>query len=255
MSAYSLIGGLMIGSSVYHLLAFNGNILGVAGIYGSQVSRLLNAVRSVLDVKRIPKKTSNGSNNVANEGEPSTATANEHIEDWRFAFIAGLVFGGMILRVFCFDIERRLGVPIFEDSFIAGKHPLETFLVGGLVGAGTKVNLKLARLTIDCGRMYFRSHAMWCLSTLCPFICCNSNVFLNSSCDSHSLPSSARCYCFIYNNYIQPSHSSTSSNPSPPISIYHPVHRPVQVVQIRVVILHCCSLRIRSFSSRDAPTQ
>jgi hypothetical protein len=44
---YPLAGGLMLASSVYHLLYFNGNVLGISGIYRSTISQILNKARLV----------------------------------------------------------------------------------------------------------------------------------------------------------------------------------------------------------------
>jgi hypothetical protein len=138
MSAYSLIGGLMIGSSVYHLLAFNGNVLGISGIYGSQVSKLLNSVRSFFDTKDIKTKASRQTNRVGTtKSEPPKVAG--ILRDWKFAFVAGLLVGGGILRVYRSEIEGRIGIPIFDDAFLKEIHPLQTFLVGALIGAGTNV--------------------------------------------------------------------------------------------------------------------
>lgn len=128
----------MIGSSVYHLLAFNGNILGISGIYGSQVSKLLNSVRSFFDTKDIKTKASRQTNRVGTtKSEPPKVAG--ILRDWKFAFVAGLLVGGGILRVYRSEIEGRIGIPIFDDAFLKEIHPLQTFLVGALIGAGTNV--------------------------------------------------------------------------------------------------------------------
>lgn len=151
----------MLASSVYHLLYFNGHVLGVSGIYGSSVSNVLSAVRSGFSRAQSPqvvepttKPTSSetdplvgNSSNESNNASTTEGGNDSEIEsnNWELAFTAGLLCGGFLLRIFRPILESRLGVPIFDEAVIQGTSspPMITFLIGTLVGIGTKVILIL----------------------------------------------------------------------------------------------------------------
>ncbi|HEX5608422.1 MAG TPA: YeeE/YedE family protein [Candidatus Binatia bacterium] len=84
----SLIGGILIGLSGSALLLFNGRIAGISGILGGVVS------------------------------------AKKHDALWRAAFVAGLLTGGLILRIvtpgaFQFGIDRSAAALVIA-GFIVG---------------------------------------------------------------------------------------------------------------------------------------
>lgn len=136
--AYPLVGGLMLGSSVYHLLYFNGNVLGISGIYSSTINQILNKAGLVQSAQTV---TSNGTESAKSNGQgPRPPKIDSDIEGWKFAFTAGLITGGFVLRTFRSSIEKGLSTQIFEDRLFGsmGQNPLKTFVVGALVGIGTK---------------------------------------------------------------------------------------------------------------------
>jgi hypothetical protein len=151
---YPLVGGLMIGSSVYHLLWYNGNVLGVSGIYGDSVSKIIAAFRSESNPEQSPLLSSQSASqstsppaddhgNVDNTKTGSASASKESSiqkDNWKLTFTAGLFLGGVLLRIFRPVLESRLGVPIFDQIFLKSTtHPLTTFGVGLLVGVGSKV--------------------------------------------------------------------------------------------------------------------
>jgi hypothetical protein len=152
-SYYPLIGGLMLGSCVHHLLYYNGNILGISGIYTSTLSTISNALRE--NTSQIPpSESASKSSSVSNKVQgnvpgsdisptPDNGGINKSNGNrwWKTAFTAGLLAGGGLLRVFGPNIERNLGISLFDPSSIQtlSKYPLATFLAGVLVGVGTKV--------------------------------------------------------------------------------------------------------------------
>jgi hypothetical protein len=150
---YPLAGGLIVGSCVHHLLYFNGNVLGISGIYSASVRRILGVtggkeVRNEAARKQsgAPDRTANGTaDEVGNMDEiKATKGVNEPVSetgDWRLAFTAGLFAGGLLLRVLRPYLERKLGTPLFEDAAVKAlsASPLVAFIGGALVGLGTKV--------------------------------------------------------------------------------------------------------------------
>lgn len=98
MPLASLVGGAMIGLSAALLLALNGRIAGISGIFGG----LLEGV-----VERGPG----------------------HERRWRAMFIAGLLLGGVALRLL--DARYLPGPAV--DSYVA------LILAGLLVGFGTRL--------------------------------------------------------------------------------------------------------------------
>jgi hypothetical protein len=155
--SYPLVGGLMLASSVYHLLYYNGNVLGISGIYQSSFAKALRVLRLDLWQKQPPSKDSFVSaieqsvsitQNLANDNA-AHPTKSPSDDNWKPAFIAGLLCGGILLRTFRAAIESGLGIPIFETSAIRGtSNPLFIeFLCGTLVGVGAKVIFLSVTLT------------------------------------------------------------------------------------------------------------
>jgi hypothetical protein len=162
---YPLSGGLMLGSCVYHLLYFNGNVLGISGIYGSAISRAVSLVGLKLSqISTLGKKTTTdtpANGNVHPHNDPavddlgasdpllangSSSPKKEEIvlEDgnWQIAFTLGLLAAGVLLRAIRPYLERRLGAPIFDQSLGNESSKwlsLSTFVVGLLIGVGTRV--------------------------------------------------------------------------------------------------------------------
>jgi hypothetical protein len=144
--SYSVLGGLMVASGVYHLLYYNGNVLGISGIYGSSVSTAVGLFRSQFmgdDVHPtyIAERTSQPENKAAANGKEVQSKQAPSDEWWRLGFLAGLFSGGLVLKAFRHQIEQRLGLALFDSTqpHETINHILVTFLIGGLVGLGTKV--------------------------------------------------------------------------------------------------------------------
>lgn len=88
---HQILGGALIGLSVTIMLLFNGRVTGISGILGGLLT----------------KKTSD--------------------KGWRFLFLAGLLFGGLILKY------------IYPEAFtfISGASKFDFMIAGFLVGFGT----------------------------------------------------------------------------------------------------------------------
>ncbi len=93
---HAIVGGSLIGLAVTMMLLFNGKVTGISGILGG----------------------------ILNVGV--------HDKKWRIIFIAGLLFGGIILRIFNPEVFRNSSAALSADYLIAG------FLVGigTLLGSG-----------------------------------------------------------------------------------------------------------------------
>jgi uncharacterized protein len=89
----STIGGALIGASASLLLAFHGRIAGISGIFGGVI---------------VPKR-----------GDV----------EWRAWFLAGLVFTGIVWRIFS---PASFGAPVAQSLSL-------TVLAGLLVGVGTQI--------------------------------------------------------------------------------------------------------------------
>ena len=78
---------------------------------------------------------------IESSADQESNTSEADNDNWKLAFTAGLLSGGILLRLLRPVLERHLGVPIFDKAVIEGTSstPLLTFLVGTLVGVGTKV--------------------------------------------------------------------------------------------------------------------
>ena len=165
----------MLGSCVYHLLYFNGNTLGVSGIYGSTLRKLFN-IHSHIVLSDATKATANtydsaeqNADNVdvnpaPNDVDDQKVQQDEDGDTWKPAFTAGLLLSGLLLRVLRPYIEKDLGVPIFDETFVNGQmftSPFITLLVGFGVGIGTKVTSILRFLIELVGSwMYLWTHAL-----------------------------------------------------------------------------------------------
>jgi len=163
---HPLTGGLMLGSCVYHLLYFNGHVLGISGIYGSAISRAVSLVGLKLSrISTSGKKTTtdtpaNGHVHPHNDpaadddaaasdpllangiSSPSKEEIVHEDGNWQIAFTLGLLAAGVLLRTIRPYLERSLGAPIFDQSFSNESskwQPLSTFVVGLLIGVGTRV--------------------------------------------------------------------------------------------------------------------
>jgi hypothetical protein len=157
---YPLSGGLMLGSCVYHLLYFNGNVLGISGIYGSAISRTVSLVGLKLSrISTSPTDTpANGHVHPRNGTAADDVGASDPLlangssskrkeivfEDgnWQIAFTLGLLAAGVLLRAIRPYLERRLGAPIFDQSLSNESSKwlsLSSGVVGLLIGVGTRV--------------------------------------------------------------------------------------------------------------------
>lgn len=123
----------MLASCVYHLLYDKGDVLGARGIYGSSLSKVLFLVRSGFSRAPSPSVTTvagSSTNTISTETDglienPSNRkidssadersnTSEADNDNWKLAFTAGLLCGGILLRVLRPVLERHLGVPIFD---------------------------------------------------------------------------------------------------------------------------------------------
>ncbi|GAA5993259.1 hypothetical protein JCM10908_004538 [Rhodotorula pacifica] len=108
----SLVGGLLLSYSTSCLLATQGRILGCSGVLHSTIAGLL-----------LPE-----------------SPTNDRKQAWKWAATAGLVVGGMLLRVLRPNLEAWVGERIFDAPI--GIEQLgwgRILLAGALVGAGTKL--------------------------------------------------------------------------------------------------------------------
>lgn len=138
----------MLASSVYHLLYYNGRVLGISGIYGGTVSTVLGSVRrhfaAIQPAKGETVQSSPENHALLNGGCPTDQKRDVEqagSSRWKISFVAGLLAGGTLLRFLRAPIEIRLGTPIFEAAALQGisATPLTSLLAGLLVGTGTKV--------------------------------------------------------------------------------------------------------------------
>jgi len=134
----------MVGSGVYHLMYFNGNVLGISGIYAASVRTVLawfgGKEGSKKEEKEQPETTiGTGTGAEIKDEEKLSEGADSY---WKLAFTAGLLSGGLLLSVFRRSLERKLGIPLFEDAaaIALASSPAAAFLGGILVGVGTKVS-------------------------------------------------------------------------------------------------------------------
>lgn len=167
---HSFLGGLMLASSVHHLLLQVGSVLGISGFFHS-------AVRSLVDFG-----SSGSSRSVANAASRSSSESNDHHsispdDDLKRQsdhtqgfvsryFINGLLIGGASLAAAQIPLQNLLGAPIFDApdpgfhlghglshgifSLEAAKRFVPTAIHGILVGFGTKVSVFSGLDEISC---------------------------------------------------------------------------------------------------------
>ena len=138
---YPLTGGLTLSSCIYHLLSFNGDVLGISGIFGSSITKAATifqrkwvCAQNSEDTAKAPP-TLNSKGLVPNDITIKTSTLSDKTKRgqyWELAFTAGLLGGGLMLRLFRSFLERRLGIPIFEEGFLSRRSgsPLTSFCQG-----------------------------------------------------------------------------------------------------------------------------
>lgn len=109
----SFVGGLLLSYSTSTLLATQGRILGCSGVSHATVAGLL-----------LPESPNN-----------------DRKQAWKWATTAGLVVGGMVLRVVRPHLETWIGASIFDAPIAIRQLGWVRILAAGfLVGAGTKVS-------------------------------------------------------------------------------------------------------------------
>lgn len=109
----SFVGGLLLSYSTSTLLATQGRILGCSGVSHATVAGLL-----------LPE-----------------SPTNDRKQAWKWATTAGLVVGGMVLRVVRPQLETWIGASIFDAPIAIQQLGWVRILAAGfLVGAGTKVS-------------------------------------------------------------------------------------------------------------------
>jgi hypothetical protein len=131
----------MVGSCVHHLLYFNGNVLGISGVYGAGVRTVLGCLRGKEEPGKNIQKDQNGTTNGTGiKGEEKYVSEGSY---WKLAFTAGLLAGGFSLRIARPYLESKLGIPLFDDAAVAAlvSSPIAAFIGGAIVGVGTKVSL------------------------------------------------------------------------------------------------------------------
>ncbi|GAA5957604.1 hypothetical protein JCM8115_001375 [Rhodotorula mucilaginosa] len=108
----SFVGGLLLSYSTSTLLATQGRILGCSGVSHATVAGLL-----------LPE-----------------SPTNDRKQAWKWATTAGLVVGGMVLRVVRPQLETWIGASIFDAPIAIQQLGWVRILAAGfLVGAGTKL--------------------------------------------------------------------------------------------------------------------
>jgi hypothetical protein len=235
---YPLIGGLMLGSCVYHHLYYNGSVLGISGIYRSSLSAISAKLRKNILYSDKPSKGPSISDrdNIDEEPENQSAvdtSANDSSQgdqNWKIAFTAGLLGGGALLRVFRPQIEKQLGITLFDPVSVRllSKYPLATFLAGMLIGVGTKVTKPLNVIDhIDGPRMYIRTHAMWDIPLIITFHNSDSNLLRNRCGGSPPSPTNyTTASSIISNTQIRSHHDPYSSTSTTPLPIHYTQHNP-----------------------------
>jgi hypothetical protein len=119
--------------------------LGISGIYGASVRTILGCLRGKEAPGKSTQKDQNGTTNVAGmKGEEKYLNEGSC---WKLAFTAGLLAGGLVLRIARPYLERKLGIPLFDDAAVTAlvSSPVAAFIGGAIVGVGTKVSLSTRR--------------------------------------------------------------------------------------------------------------
>jgi hypothetical protein len=255
--AYPLLGGTMLASSVYHLLYFNGQILGISGIYGGAISDIVQAVRKSFASAQSPPQEANGTT-VASEASPLVEQSDENKDlRWRVSFVAGLLAGGTLLRLLRAPIESRLGSPIFEQAVVQGTSatPLASLLVGLLVGVGTNVIVGFDPYT-NCQviwGMYLGSHVVRTVEALFAFGRGNSKLLPDRS-RNRAIPESAHFESLRLEYPFRSDLGHSTSTSCPPLPLHCTSNYPQQVLPIGLVLLHRRPLCLCTCIGWYAPT-
>ncbi|KZT57723.1 hypothetical protein CALCODRAFT_269128 [Calocera cornea HHB12733] len=144
--AMPLVGGLMIGSSAYHLLAWDGRIMGASGVLHSTVRYLAT---------RFPAK-------------PDQDTS------WKLAFVAGSATAGAILHFFGQELVERLGITLFDAPSTSW---VLSVAAGLFVGVGTKLGSGCTSGHMICGLSRFSPRSIVASMTFFPTAMLITNVF------------------------------------------------------------------------------
>lgn len=116
----SLIGGLMMAGGVSGMLAVQGQVLGISGMYHGSIDLLLAPMRpAALPMEGKAKQSALQSRSTA------------------VLFTSGLVLGGVVLGVFRAHLEAGLGIRLFDPPG-TGIPLTQLVLWGVLVGFGTR---------------------------------------------------------------------------------------------------------------------
>ncbi|PWN51814.1 hypothetical protein IE53DRAFT_385806 [Violaceomyces palustris] len=141
---HSLVGGLMMASSVHHLLSNLGQVLGISGFFHSTVQQLLSGPPGV--------------------DRPRTKGDITSLRTARF-FTCGLLFGGILLGVFKRSIENGLKVAILDKNIPIAGDLGSSLLMGLLVGAGTKIGSGCTSGHFLCGISRFSVRSLVATAT------------------------------------------------------------------------------------------
>lgn len=132
----SFVGGLLLSYATSGLLVVQGRVLGCSGVahgvIGAVASRLAPAA------KPAPRSAT------TKDHGPAPASA----DGWKAATLAGMLAGGLLLRVVRPALEGVLGTSIFDmPMHVADVGVGRVIAAGLLVGAGTKVRRHFAFVT------------------------------------------------------------------------------------------------------------
>jgi hypothetical protein len=255
----------MVGSGVYHLMYFNGNVLGISGIYAASVRTVL----AWFGGKESPKKEEKEPSGTTNAtGDGAGIKGQEKLSEgadsfWKLAFTAGLLSGGLLLSVFRHSLEKKLGIPIFEDAaaIALASSPAAAFLGGILVGVGTKVSPFLDYNSDSDGIVgewvYFRTHVMRCLTPVTALHHSHGNVLLHCR---RSSQTQLCCKCILtnfrndHNIICRYSYPSITTTPTAAVSLHHPTIFPQAMVQSALLVCYSGTFQFWSRPLRNATT-
>lgn len=105
---HSLLGGCILGASVYSALVLQGVRLGCSGFFHSCFRELVNGGK-------------------------------KGITEWKWAMVAGFVTSGAVLRFFDGNLTKALGITIFDKAPLLGGDLYKIVIAGVLVGLGTRL--------------------------------------------------------------------------------------------------------------------
>jgi len=255
----------MVGSGVYHLMYFNGNVLGISGIYAASVRTVLawfgGKEGSKKEEKEQPEAMTGTGTGAGIKGEEKLSEGADSY--WKLAFTAGLLSGGLLLSVFRHSLERKLGIPIFEDAaaIALASSPVAAFIGGILVGVGTKVSPFLEYNGRSDGIVgewvYFRTHVMRCLSPVTALHHSHGNVLLHCRRSSQTQP---LCKCILtnfrndYDIICRYSYPSITTTPAATIPLHHPTIFPQAMVQGSLLVRYSGTFQFWSRPLRNATT-